>query len=199
MYATGTPADDGQIIAKSGDKTAKVAGWQLKTSPGHRPADVRRCDLAGRQEQRPAVQPDGSSAQHLVPRRRCLRLCHAEPAHLRQRRPRRRRPEEHRPHHAILAEHREHQHRAPHRRVLLPGPDRRAPRLQHRAHSVPDPGRYEHTRRLSSGAGSAARLQPLGTSRCAPDRKCIDVRSVLCESRRVHRAQGGNTSACLIP
>ena len=32
IYATGTPLDDGQIVAKSGDGTG-VDGWQLKTSP----------------------------------------------------------------------------------------------------------------------------------------------------------------------
>ena len=32
VYATGTPADDGQIISKSGD-AGGTAGWQLKTSP----------------------------------------------------------------------------------------------------------------------------------------------------------------------
>ena len=32
VYATGTPADDGQIIAKSGGG-ATPSGWQLKTSP----------------------------------------------------------------------------------------------------------------------------------------------------------------------
>ena len=32
VYATGTPADDGQIVAKSGDGGG-TAGWQFKTSP----------------------------------------------------------------------------------------------------------------------------------------------------------------------
>ena len=58
VFATGTPADDGQIIAKSGGNGA--AGWQLKTAR-HRPAHLRRCGLAQRQRRGAALQQDGRS------------------------------------------------------------------------------------------------------------------------------------------
>jgi glucose/arabinose dehydrogenase/PKD repeat protein len=51
VYATGTPADDGVIVGRSGDKSAKVAGWQLKTSPD-----------TGPQTFAVAISPDGKSS-----------------------------------------------------------------------------------------------------------------------------------------
>ena len=49
VYATGTPADDGQIVAKSGGSGS--AGWQLKTSPDTGPHTFAV-----------AVSPDGKSS-----------------------------------------------------------------------------------------------------------------------------------------
>jgi len=117
-----------------------------EVQPGYRAADVRAGDdeLHGREG--PALQQDRSRLEHLVPRDRRLRCRGADPEHLRERSARQRRPVGHRPL-VSTRRGRQHEHRAPHRRLLHPRHDRRRPDLWPGAGAGRDPGGHERARR----------------------------------------------------
>ena len=67
VYATGTPADDGQIIAKSGGGGGTL-GWQFKTSPDTGPHTFGVAVSSDGKGTRSATARRSSSAGHVVPR-----------------------------------------------------------------------------------------------------------------------------------
>ena len=83
INATANPADDGQIVAKSGG--TGDSGWKLKTSPDTGPHRLVG-GIVERDSGRAALQQHGPGAQHVVPRGWRLQRRGRDAGYLRQRR-----------------------------------------------------------------------------------------------------------------
>ena len=131
IYATANPADDGQIIAKSGG-TNGTLGSQFKTSPDTGPHTFGVAVSGDGIDERAALFDIRAVAEHVVLRDRRLRRDESQARRVREWTTRRRRAARHGSGVPIRSSD-EREHRSPQRRLLLCRPDRRGAHLQPRS------------------------------------------------------------------
>ena len=114
-------------------------GLAAEVHPRHRSADLRRRHHRRQRQPRPALQPNGPGAEHLVPRRGRVQRRDPDAGHLRQRRPGQRRAGRDRPH-GDSQQPGEREHRAAHGWLQHPRHPRRRADLRAGPRRDRDPG-----------------------------------------------------------